>query len=141
MLRHALASGLVIALASAAAAGGQTMKVSIDVKPGDTPTTLERNREGMVPVAILSTAEFDATTVDPGSVRIGPTGTEAEPVRSMQSDANQDKRTDLMVLVRVQDLKLSCEDKVIRLTGKTASGVAIEGSEAITVTGCVSPPV
>ena len=141
MLRHALGSGLVIALASAAAAGDQTMKVSIDVKPGDTPTTLERNREGMVPVAILSTAEFDATTVDPGSVRIGPTGTEAEPVRSMQSDANQDKRTDLMVLVRVQDLKLTCEDKVIRLTGKTASGVAIEGSEAITVTGCISPPV
>ena len=130
-----------MALASAAAAGDQTMKVLIDVKPGDTPTTLERNREGLVPVAILSTAEFDAITVDPGSVRIGPTGTEAEPVRSMQSDANQDKRTDLIVLVRVQDLKLSCVVNVIRLTGKTASGVAIEGSEAITVTGCVSPPV
>lgn len=139
MLRSLLASGIVVALTSAVVASGQAMKVSIDVKPGDTPTTLERNREGLVPVAILSTAGFDATTVDPGSVRIGPTGTEAEPARSMQSDANQDKRTDLMVLVRVQDLKLSCDDKVIRLTGKTISGAAIEGSEAITVTGCVGP--
>ncbi|MEX2270036.1 MAG: hypothetical protein WD690_01105 [Vicinamibacterales bacterium] len=116
--------------------GSQTVKVSIDVKPGDSPTTIEPGREGMLPVAILSTAGFDATTVDPTTIRIGPAGSEAEPVRTMSDDVNKDGRSDLMMLVRIQDMKVKCGDKIIRLTGKTMNGTAIEGSEAVTTSGC-----
>jgi hypothetical protein len=124
------------ALASAGFAAPQAMQVPIDVKPGDTPTTIEKDRGGHLPVAILSTAQFDALTVDPSTIRVGPTGTEAEPARTTQGDVNDDKRVDLQVLVRVRDLGIACNTKAIRVTAKTISGAAIEGSEAVTVNGC-----
>lgn len=123
-----------VLLTSSMAVWWQPMRVSIDVKPGDTPTTVEANREGMLPVAILSTAQFDAATVDPASIRVGPTGTEAEPFRAMADDINRDERMDLLILVRLQEMKVKCDDKVIRLTAKTQAGADIEGSEAVTVT-------
>jgi hypothetical protein len=50
---------------------GPVLRVSIDVKPGDNPTSLEPKREGMVPIAVLSSKEFDATGVDLTSIRAG----------------------------------------------------------------------
>ena len=117
-------------------AGAQAMKVLIDIKPGDEPTTVERDRGGFLPVAVLSSATFDALSIDISTIRIGPTGTEAEPGRTTTSDVNEDKRNDLMVLVRVPDLNLKCTDTMIRLTAKTKDGAALEGSEAVKVTGC-----
>jgi hypothetical protein len=127
---------LGVVLGWAAVVSEQVIRVSIDVKPGDAKTTIEPDRGGMVPVAILTTAQFDASTVDPASIRIGPTGTEAEIFRSMPEDINRDKRTDLLLLVRLQDMKVQCGDRAIRLTGKTKGGVDIEGSEAVTTEGC-----
>lgn len=122
-------------LASSLASGvWQPVRVSIDVKPGDSPTSIEANREGMLPVAILTTPQFDATTVDATTIRIGPTGTEAEPFRTMSDDVNKDGRLDLLILVRLQDMKVKCEDKAIRLKAQTQAGTDIEGSEAVTVT-------
>jgi hypothetical protein len=87
----------------------------------------------LLPVAILSTAQFDAGTVDPSSVRVGPTGTEAAPVRSMNDDdANRDGRPDLLLLLRMEDMNVECGEKLIRLTGQTKTGTAIQGSEAVT---------
>ncbi len=136
MRRHTPIWLLAAVVASSSLAASQALQVSIDVKPGDTPTTLERERGGHLPVAILSTAQFDALTVDPATVRVGPTGTEAEPARTMRSDVNGDDRVDLQLLVRMQDLQISCATKVIKVTGKTMTGTDIEGSEAVTVDGC-----
>jgi len=116
--------------------GAQALRVTIDIKPGDDPTTIETDRGGLLPVAILTTAQFDATTVDPGTVHIGPTGTEADVFRSMKDDVNRDGKPDLMILIRLQDMRAKCGDTVIKLTGKTRSGVDIEGSEAVTMEGC-----
>jgi hypothetical protein len=113
------------------------LKVIVDVKPGDNPTTIEKNRGGMLPVAVISTAKFDATTIDPSSVRIGPPGTEAEAFKTTNSDADEDGRNDFLILVRLTDLNLKCTDTVIKLTGMTKTGIAIEGSETgIKITGC-----
>jgi hypothetical protein len=127
---------LIAALAWAPVAMAQTpQRVTIDVKPGDAATTLEI-RDGMLPIALLSTAQFDAASTDPSTIRIGPTGTEAEPFRTMPEDVNRDGRPDLLILVRVQQLNLSCSDKAIRLKAETRAGMSIEGSEAIVVDGC-----
>jgi hypothetical protein len=133
---HVITGSMAMLLGASGVLWAQAVQVTIDVKPGDNPTTLERTRDGFVPVAILSTAKFDALTIDPTSVRIGPTGTEAEAAKSMQSDVDRDDRMDLQVLVRVNDLDLACDTKVIRLTAKTMSGIAVEGSEAVKITGC-----
>ncbi len=127
-----------VVLLSSGFAVAQALKVQIDVKPGDTPTVVERGRGGFLPVAVLSTADFDAMLVDPTTVKIGPTGTEASVARSMTSDVNDDERPDLMMLVPVKELGISCDTKAIRLTGTTMSGTPIEGSEAVTVEGCAA---
>jgi hypothetical protein len=132
---YATTSAVLLVFASYAALQ-KPMPITIDVKPGDDPTTLERSRDGFVPVAILSTAKFDALAIDVSTVRVGRTGTEAEPARSMQSDVDNDKRLDLMLLVRVNDLGLACDTKLIRLTAKTTDGTSVEGSDPVTIIGC-----
>jgi hypothetical protein len=131
-------AAVVFCTAVALAQAPKVLKVKIDVKPGDEPTMVERNRGGFLPVAIISTDQFDAVSLDVASIRIGPTGTEAEAARTTKSDVNEDKRTDLLVLVRVQDLNIKCGDTAIRMTAKTNDGVAVEGMEAVKVEGCLS---
>ncbi len=90
----------------------------------------------MIPVAILSSPDFDATSVDPGTVRFGVNGDEAAPVRSMTEDIDQDGDTDRMFLFRAPQTNISCGDTSASLTGKTRSGQAIAGSESFTTEGC-----
>ncbi|MBI4476035.1 MAG: hypothetical protein HY654_02615, partial [Acidobacteria bacterium] len=112
------------------------LKVTIDVKPGDEPTTIEPKREGMVPIAILTTKEFDATRVDVATVRAGAKGTEAAVFRSATEDVDDDRDVDLLMLFRVQQLALECDGKAVVVKGRTTSGQEFEGSEAVTMEGC-----
>lgn len=116
--------------------GGEVIRVTIDVKPGDEPTTIEPKREGMVPIAILTTKEFDATRVDPATVHAGAKGTEAAVFRSAMEDIDGDRDTDMMLLFRVQQMRLECDGKSVSLKGKTRTGQEIEGTEAVTMVGC-----
>ncbi|MBL3619333.1 MAG: hypothetical protein JMN26_16610, partial [gamma proteobacterium endosymbiont of Lamellibrachia anaximandri] len=47
-----------------------TIPVEIDIKPGSSINSINLSSSGVVPVAILSSAEFDATTVLPESVAL-----------------------------------------------------------------------
>ena len=115
----------------------QPIKVTIDVKPGDNPTSLEPHRDGgLVPIAVMSTAAFDAATIDTASITAGPTGTEATPVRSMVEDIDKDGRADLITHVRLRDLALKCGDTVVQLRAMTKSGAAVEGEEKVILEGC-----
>src|SRR5205085_3194326 len=74
--------------------------VQIDIKPGSSPNTINLGSGGVVPVAILSSATFDATTVNPttvtlanAAVRLKGNGT---PITE-QRDVNGDGRVDLVV--------------------------------------------
>jgi hypothetical protein len=114
-------------------AAAQTLRVTIDIKPGDTPTTIEPGRQGVIPVAILTTPTFDAALVDISTVAIGPTGTEAEVFRAMFDDVDGDGDKDRLLLFHQQEMGISCTDKVILLKGKTTDGRTIEGSETVVV--------
>ena len=46
------------------------VNVDIDIKPGSDPNSINLGSNGNVPVAILSSADFDATTVDPYTVTL-----------------------------------------------------------------------
>jgi hypothetical protein len=135
-MRVAAIAVVGLILAPSLVAADDAVHVTISVKPGKSPTTIEPNSRGMLPVAILSTRDFDATVVDPASILVGPSGTEAEPFRTMQEDVNGDGRTDMLVLVRYSDLKVKCETKIIKLTGKTSKGISIEGSQQVSAEGC-----
>ena len=43
--------------------------ISIDIKPGSFPDSINPRSKGVIPVAILTTDTFDATTVDSATVR------------------------------------------------------------------------
>jgi hypothetical protein len=44
--------------------------VAIDIKPGSCPNSLNSKSKGVLPVAILGTAEFDVNEIDPATVRL-----------------------------------------------------------------------
>ncbi len=45
-------------------------EVSVDIKPGSCPNPVNLQSNGVVSVAIVSTVDFDATTVDPSTVTL-----------------------------------------------------------------------
>jgi hypothetical protein len=129
-------SWVLAMLMSSGIMAAQATRVLIDVAPGDSPTVLEAGRGGLLPVAVLSTAQFDAASVDPATALFGPAGKGVEAVRAVTEDVDRDGRMDVMLLVRVTDLELTCGEVVLHLTAQTRAGARVEGSETVTVVGC-----
>lgn len=48
-----------------------TEMVSVDIKPGSCPNTINAEHNGVISVALLGTSSFDVTTVDPESAWMG----------------------------------------------------------------------
>jgi hypothetical protein len=89
-------------------------------------------------VAILTTDSFDASTVDPTTVRFGATGTEAAPVHWALEDVDGDGDTDLILHFNAQEAGIACGDTNALLTGQTVAGMEIEGSDSVSTVGCKS---
>ena len=90
----------------------------------------------MIPVVILTTETFDATTVNPTTVRFGATGTEAASLQSALEDVDGDGNIDLILHFKTQDTGIQCGKTSASLTGQTFNGRAIEGSNSIVTVGC-----
>lgn len=116
--------------------------VTIDVKPGTFPNSINPNGQGVTPVAILTTnpsdnvATFDAANVDPATVLFGSTGTEAAPVHDALEDVDEDGDTDMILHFNIQDTGIQCGDTSATLTGATFDGQAIKGTDSIMTVGC-----
>jgi hypothetical protein len=108
--------------------------VAIDVKPGSVPNSINPKSQGVTPVAILTTATFDATIVDPLSVRFGPN--EATAAKSHVEDVDGDGDLDRLFHFRTQETGIQCANRSVSLTGETFSGHGIEGAEPIVTVGC-----
>jgi hypothetical protein len=105
--------------------------VSIDVKPGSFPNSINLRNRGVVPVAILTTADFNATTVDASTVRFGETGTEAAPVHFALEDVDLDGDSDVILQFETRSIGITCGATVAWVTGQTIGGLAIAGSDTI----------
>lgn len=125
--------------------------VVIDNKPGSDPNSYGcRAAGGDLPVAILSSADFDATTVDASSVRAGRTGIEAAETHRARDgsakrhveDVNGDGLVDLVFHFRFGDTGFSCADLggqhaatlTLTLTG-IAGGIGIHGEDSLRLVG------
>jgi len=102
----------------------------------DVMSTINVKSKGVIPVAILTTPTFDATTVDPLSVRFGPGNASEAHATGHISDVDGDGDLDLMLHFRTQDAAIPCGATSASLTGQTYSAQAIQGSDTITTTGC-----
>lgn len=105
--------------------------VTIDVRGGINPRS-----KGVIPVVIFTTPAFDATTVDPLSVRFGPGNAAEAHGTGHVSDVDGDGDLDLMLHFRTQDAAIPCGATTASLTGQTFSAQPIEGSDAIVTVGC-----
>lgn len=112
------------------------LEVTIDIKPGDLSTGIKPKSTGKIPVAILTTPTFDATMVDPTTVRFGPTGIEAAPSQSALKDVNGDASVDLIQQFDIRETAIACGQSSAVLTGSTYSGQRIQGFERIVTVGC-----
>ena len=108
---------------------------SIDIKPGSDPNSINVNSEGVIPVAILSTASFDASRVLVSSVMFGPDG--AAPVhRGHIEDVNGDAVLDLVLHFKTTDTGIACGDSSAALTGQTIGGQAVRGADSVRPVPC-----
>jgi hypothetical protein len=112
------------------------IRVGIDIKPGESPNTINLKSHGTLPVAILSTASFDATTVRPETVLLAGAGPKlkpnGQPMFSFE-DVNGDGRLDLVIHFDVLALNLTSNDVEATLTGRTIDGMSITGKDAIRI--------
>jgi hypothetical protein len=92
---------------------------------------------GVIPVAIVTTASFDATAVDPSTVCFGDADhpdqrdcTEAHGIGHI-ADVNDDGRPDLLLHYEANQTGIDPGDTTACLTGKTFGGVAIQGCDSL----------
>ena len=112
-------------------------EVSIDIKPGSTRNPIKLASHGLVPLAIVTTDSFDATTVDPSTVCFGDADnadqrdcTEAHGKGHIE-DVNGDGRPDLLLHYEVNQTGIDLGDTLACLTGKTFGAASIEGCDSI----------
>src|SRR5262245_60532019 len=93
--------------------------VAIDIKPATPRNGINPKSHGVVRVAILSSDDFDATTVDPASVRFGPEGAVEVGGKTRFKDVNEDGRDDLILRFKIKETGIQCGDTSAPLTGHT----------------------
>ena len=74
--------------------------ITIDIKPGSDPNSINLKSKGVVPVAVLTTDDFDASDVDPTTVEFAG----AEPVRWVMEDVDGDGDVDMLFHFKTQEL-------------------------------------
>jgi len=119
------------------ATGAQTLTLvtPIDIKPGEASNSINPRSQGVVPVAILSTQTFNASSIDPNTVRFGATGREASPLRFSLEDVNGDGTVDMVLHFKTQQTAIACGQTSATLTGITFDGLNIQGSDRIATVG------
>jgi hypothetical protein len=108
-------------------------QVTIDIEPccKCNIVILTRSCLGVVPVAIITTPEFDATTVDPHTVRFA--GAPAMWWKAVDVDHDGDK--DLLLMFKTKQTNLAPGDTQACLDGQTFDGVAIHACDRVHVVG------
>lgn len=110
--------------------------VAIDIKPWSFPNSINLGSKGVVPVAVLTTDDFDATEVDYSK---NLTFAGASPVYCSQEDVNDDGETDLICHFRTQELVNDTEDSLTpksteaTLRGQTSDGIPIIGTDSVRI--------
>ena len=105
-------------------------EVEIDIKPGSDLNSINLKSKGVVPVAVLTTDDFDASTIDPDDTV---TFAGAEPVRWRLCDVDDDGDVDILFHFKTQELNLDKSSTDATLTGQTFGGDAIIGTDEVRI--------
>ncbi|HXH41903.1 MAG TPA: hypothetical protein VNN08_24985 [Thermoanaerobaculia bacterium] len=105
--------------------------VVIDIKPGSFPNSVNVGSSGVIPVAIMTTPSFDATTVDASTVRFGPGNAVEAHGRGHLEDVDGDGHLDMVLHFRTDASAIPCGATSATLTGQTTGGQAITGTDSV----------
>jgi uncharacterized delta-60 repeat protein len=113
------------------------VEVTIDIKPGSDSNLINLSGQALIPVAILTTARFDASTVNPGTVCFGdaeePSQRDCSGVHPNVADIDNDGDRDLRLLFETQQTGIDAEDTQACLTGSLLDTTQIEGCDFIRI--------
>lgn len=122
------------------------VSVPIDVKPREGRAPISLSSQGMIPVAVFSTADFDATSLDPAAVTLGDGSPSGTPVAERPNgtlfvtveDVDGDGQNDLVLHFRTQELvengDLGPATTELHLEGFLQDGCTnVLGSDEVTV--------
>jgi hypothetical protein len=112
--------------------------VEIDIKPGSDLNSINLKSKGVVPVAVLSTNDFDASTIDPDTDTVLFAG--AKPERWTMEDVDNDGKDDMLFHFKTQELLksennpdgLDENSTEAKLTIETNNGV-ISGTDTVRI--------
>jgi len=111
-------------------------EVLIDIKPGSWPNAINLRKGGVIPVAVLSTDDFDATLVEDQRARFGPAGATIVHEAGHFEDVNYDGLLDLVLHFDATATGIGCADETAELRTVDGAGLAIFGVDLIKVIGC-----
>ena len=116
-----------------------TQEVVLDVHPGSDVNSVNLKSQGVLPVAILSTADFSAADLDASSLRLGDPALAGAvaPLRSAVEDVDGDGLLDLMLHFSTPALvsagAVDAASVELALSGSTTGGSAIVGADSIRI--------
>lgn len=101
--------------------------ISIDIKPGSDPNSINLKSKGITPVAVLTDEFFDAKNVLIDSVIFAGASSQ----KGKPEDIDKDGDLDLMLHFDTQSLQLTSESAEAVLTGQLADGTLIRGADSV----------
>jgi probable HAF family extracellular repeat protein len=120
------------------------LAVTIDIKPDDADIAINLNSNGVLAVAVLTTPDFDATTIDTSDlsrIQFGDANGTARvsPLRFAFEDVNHDGFLDLIVFFDMRAIRetgaLTADSTLGELTGFTTGGTPFLGTDALRIVG------
>lgn len=113
--------------------------VVLDIKPGSSTNPINLKSKGVIPVAILSSASFDARAIDFKTICFGdaqdPSQRDCSEAHSIAhwQDVNGDGRIDMVLHFEMQQTGIDPGDTQACVSGKTLNGESVQGCDAINV--------
>jgi hypothetical protein len=110
------------------------VQTCVDIRPGAEPNFVNPKARGVLPVAVLSSKTFDATTLNPGTITLGGVPVKAAPNgRPMASiaDVNSDGLADVMLHFDLRAFSFARGEWSLELNGWTTTGVPVTGSDTV----------
>jgi len=111
--------------------------VDIDIKPGSYPNSINcDNKKEVITVAVLTTDDFDALTIDhttvtfEGASEIHVDKKTGEP-RRHEEDVDFDGDLDLVFHFSLGDTTLTCASETGTLIGEIYAGIPVEGTDSV----------
>jgi hypothetical protein len=113
--------------------------ISIDIKPGSDPNSINLCSNGTVPVAIFGSATFDVTNVNTENLRFAETAVKVvgkkDPMQLCNyEDINGDFISDLVCHYVTTDIAgIDGESSIAKINGELFDGTKFEGSDSVNI--------